>query len=477
MPRRVEDIVPGSRRSIRDVSLGSRDVRITKPPEKVVEKKTKTRETLKDSRETRDTTKEKEVEITIHKDLIAPPLKEAPIFETKKPSKQSRFRGFVWLYITMAVLSLGAISYFASIYFARAVFTLTPREVPIAVDSIYTASASETTAPLTYKLMSITKSASSTVPATTGTAVSAKAEGTVTLYNSFTSQPWRLVAGTRLESENGNIYRLTQSVTIPKLTKSAAGATVPGMIKASVVSDKAGDDYNISVGDGKKALSVVAYADSTKYDTIYARITSPISGGFVGTKNTVKPATLTTTETALKSKILEEATSEMRMSIPEGFILYDQAIVSSFDDAVVSSAGTGMATVSMNGTVHGILLNKMDLISTLAGKTIVESFDGNDFDTIGLDKLTHTISNIKDFSPVKKNTLTIRFRGTMKLVGIIPVEDLKKRFAGIALSDTEGIIKSLSSVIDLKKSNNGQVVPPWARIPTDENKISIIVKE
>jgi hypothetical protein len=63
----------------------------------------------------------------------------------------------------------------------------------------------------------------------------------------------------------------------------------------------------------------------------------------------------------------------------------------------------------------------------------------------------------------------------MKLVGTVPIEELKRKFAGMALTDTEAIIRSYSPIIDLGKSS-GQVVPPWSKIPKNLDKISIIVQ-
>jgi len=105
----------------------------------------------------------------------------------------------------------------------------------------------------------------------------------------------------------------------------------------------------------------------------------------------------------------------------------------------------------------------------------VDSFKGLAFDTPGMDQLSFNISNAKDFSPIKKNNLIVQIKGSFSLVGTVPVAELKNKFAGMALSDTEAVIRSYSPVIDLAKSS-GQVVPPWSRIPKNPDKISIIIQ-
>jgi len=61
-------------------------------------------------------------------------------------------------------------------------------------------------------LVSVQKFASTTVQATAGAYTETKAQGTVTLYNAFSAQSWKLIAGTRLKNDSGLIYKMTSSV-------------------------------------------------------------------------------------------------------------------------------------------------------------------------------------------------------------------------------------------------------------------------
>ena len=61
----------------------------------------------------------------------------------------------------------------------------------------------------------------------------------------------------------------------------------------------------------------------------------------------------------------------------------------------------------------------------------------------------------------------------MKLIGEIPVEALKKALAGKSLADSESVLKTYSPIIE---KADGELVPPWSKIPSDMTRITINVK-
>lgn len=400
-----------------------------------------------------------------------PPLMQHPPKKKKNSSKKSR----VILAILGILVVVGIAAYFASTYFARAVFTVKPREIPVTVNSTVIATPTSLNGSLAYELVSVVNSASTTIKATVGEYTESKAKGTVTFYNSFSNKPWRLIAGTRFVNPNGLVYRLGSTITIPGFTTSSGGVFNPGTVAATLIADQPGEEYNAVRSEPLEKLRVIAYEKDPKYETVYAKITAPISGGFKGNKVTVSPTVLASTTAVLQNMIIAESMDHLRSIVPNGYVLYDNAYSAVFVPASVNSLSK-TPTVTVRGTVYGILFKKDELVSKLAGSAIVQSFNNLSYTTPGLEDLSFTISNAKDFSPIKKNNLIMQVKGSMKLVGDVPVEELKSRLAGLALVDTERVIKSYSPIIDLEKSS-GQVVPPWSKVPTNLDKISIIIQK
>ena len=76
-------------------------------------------------------------------------------------------------------------------------------------------------------------------------------------------------------------------VTIPG-TKVENGKTVPGSKEVDVVADKAGAEYNIGLTD----FTIPGFKGSPKFETVFARSKTEMTGGYVGnsqivTKNAV----------------------------------------------------------------------------------------------------------------------------------------------------------------------------------------------
>lgn len=456
MPRRVEDIRPNEHRSIRDVST----VR-TSRREHVADTITKSRS-----------------EVPIHRIKASP--KNTNI-ESPNLNSKSRTLKIKWLSITLGIfIIIASAGYFASTLYSKATFTITPKVVPVVVNGskTYIAEPSDTAknkdGVLTYRVMTLRSSATTTVPAIDGAQIKTKATGKIVLYNSNSDKPVKLIAGTRLSGENSQIYHLTSTLSIPAYTKSA-GAIIPGKINASIVADQAGQNYNISkTSVGKGDFKIIAYKGSPKYDTIYGRILTDISGGYLGFKKTIEPKTLAEVTNALKDKLSSSLITQAKAAVPDGYILYDNNYLSVIGNPIVGDNKLGTATVIGQGTLYAILLPINSFVDTLVENQTKTLFGNFAYKSPGLEKLEVVINNIKDFNPDKKPSLIIHAKGNIKLIGIIPKEEIKAKLAGISLSLTEGVFRSYNQVIE---SGTGELVPPWAKVPKDTSRINIVIKD
>ncbi|MFA6554171.1 MAG: hypothetical protein WCS89_01555 [Candidatus Paceibacterota bacterium] len=491
MPRRVQDIIPANHRSMREISPRTRvDAKeSSKSKKEIVEEimvkeeeevpikiiKEKKGPTSLAESELRRVNKTEDFEEEVSVGKSKSPFGRMPITPPpveKKPRRKIKIGK--WPIITVGVIVLIAIiGYFASSFYSQATFTIVPKVVPVTVNSTYVAQGTPESNGLSYQIITKKITATTTVTAVNGPMTNTKASGKVTFYNSYSSQAVRLVAGTRLSSESGLIYKLASSIVIPAYTK-PADVVVPGKITSTVTADQSGQNYNISQTDLSKDLKIVAYKGSPKYDTIYAKPVTSIAGGFSGVKKIINPSALASSTATLKSQITTSLLADVNTSIPDGYIMYEKGYTISFGAPVTGGNDPSTATVSLQGTIYGIAFPKNKLVESIAGNQTISLFGPFAYTAPGLESLEVVITNLKDFSPTKKGALVIHAKGGMKIIGTIPVDDIKKKLAGISLASTQEVFKSYSPVIE---SGSGELAPPWAKIPTDLSRIKVIVQE
>jgi hypothetical protein len=241
MPRRVQDIVPGGHRSIREVPIEhvpeTKRTSTAKPRTSHIKKLDKL-------------TKDMELEIEhLAKADTKIQSHKAPVAETHPhhhPHKTKK-GGFRWVLITFGIiLVVAAIGFIASTYFSRATFTIVPKSIPVSVNGTIVAqhtSAAKTADSLTYETITVRSTATTTVPASDGPSISTKAQGKVTIYNTYSENSQQLIAGTRIANSSGRVYRLTGSVVVP----GSGSNRSPGSVVATVVADQSGQAYNINI--------------------------------------------------------------------------------------------------------------------------------------------------------------------------------------------------------------------------------------
>jgi len=466
MPRRVQDIVPGSNRSIRNIP-------VERP---LVDERVHTAR----GRMPADT--EPHVHVAkggipkgMHKVSITKVHTEPGLVEPPPRTHKPRNNTFRWLFVTVGIIVIVAgVGFIASTYFSRATFTIIPKTFPVAVGGTYVAqftmipnSAADA---LTYEIVTIRATATSTITASDGPSTVTKAEGKVTIYNTYSDTSQRLVAGTRLANSSGKVYRLTSTVDVP-----GYGANkTPGTLTTDVVADEAGQSYNLAKGEAPDDFKIVAYQGTERYSGFYAKVSSDIAGGYSGSKKTVNQAVLASTTATLKEELTTSLKAQAEKAIPEGYVMYDNVNTLSFSESAVSGMDKDKADITVKAVINGIIFKKSALAAKLAGSQAVASFGKFSYSTPGLETLTLTIANPKDFSAERRTSLLIRASGNFSVTGIIPTEEIKAKLAGVPLAHSQEILQGYGPVI---KSGSGELVPPWAKVPTDPERISVVVKE
>ena len=483
MVRRVEDIIPANHRSIRDVSVRAKSGSSKSEKTEVIETKKHTAsESIEHGKH-------------VHIDKIKSDNKEpisshkVSFIHSEKPRRKST--GLRWLLLTVGVIVLFAgLGYIASVYFARATFTITPKNVSMEINNTFLAFDSTqntivASGTIPYSFITVRGVASSTVPATIGPAISTKAQGPITIYNSFGTQAQRLVAGTRFINSSGKVYRLTSSVVVPGLT-SPSKTVVPGTVSTTLVADQPGDAYNITGADSVSDFKIMSFKGTPKYDSIYARLTAPIVGGMVGTQSIVSPSVMASSTTQIRANLTADLLQQIHATLPSGYVMYDSGYVSSFATSTVTSIDKTHSILTVQGSVSGMIFKTTDLISRLADPTAISAFGSLKYDTLGLESLSVNIINsaasttsslstkTKNSTPTTaKPIISMKIKGTIKLIGVVPTAEITKKVLGKTSDEAEKVFKQYAPIIE---SVDGEVMPPWSKIPTNPDRVIFNVK-
>ncbi|MEK7118245.1 MAG: hypothetical protein AAB869_01415, partial [Patescibacteria group bacterium] len=249
--------------------------------------------------------------------------------ETESGNIVSRMRAWLpWLVGVAASLIAGVL---LLNFFANASVMIVPKHETLPMDEKFSAFKNGTSSDLYYATMSTTTSLSLEVPATGEKAVTAKASGKIVVYNKQTVAQ-RLIKNTRFQTPDGRIYRINDSITVPKTTVTG-GKSAPGSLEVTVYADEAGPRYNSDPVD----FTLPGLKDSPLFTKVYARSNGSIAGGASGTVKTVSDRDLKQAGEDLRVQLETKLRSKARGDLAPFQIAYDPAsIVVEFGEPLLS---------------------------------------------------------------------------------------------------------------------------------------------
>jgi hypothetical protein len=423
-------------------------------------KKIKKHEIEDDTLDEIELSKEEKVKISSLKPLAREKSSEKPLKRFKKL--------FIFLGILACIVMIG---FALSLIYSKAIVTITSEKLSLNIDGKFIAKKDiNNTDLLGYQVITITDEFHKKIPAVDGALVQTKAKGTVILYNSYSTTTQKIVAGSRLSSSNGLIYKTLTSVTIPG-KKTIQGKVTPGAISVVVIADQYGEQYNAKVSTGD-TYKFIGYKGTSKYDTFSAKLKTDIIGGYSGKKKTISPelakSTMVEVENTLKTMLL----NKIKTIIPSGFVMFDNAYNIEYLQTSTSTAQDNTADIGSKGTLYAVVFNTKSLINYIAKKEIQTS-GLIDYKIEGLESLKFTIINTKDFSAKKGTALSFTLTGPANVIGIIKEDTLKNKLLGLKLKEVDSVIKDDPSIKYVKVL----LTPFWMRsFPNSSDNITIDYK-
>ncbi len=386
-----------------------------------------------------------------------PPPPRPPVF----PERPRKSKKKMWLGVLLGVIVL----VFAVLsFFNGATLAYMPKSLDLSFESDTFAAQKSGAGSLFYSVVKLSRDKSFVAPAGGEQDVSRKASGVIVVYNDATTEPQRLVENTRFESAGGKVYRIQNAITIPG-KKTVSGGSQPGSIEVTVYADQPGAEYNGEPTD----FTVPGLKGSPRYETIYARSKTPLSGGFVGKEKAVKPEDLAKTKASLEEALKKELLDEADVEVPEDFVLFPSLSLFSFESLPQTVADGTNVNVNMRGTLYGVMFKRSDLASYLAAKKITLS-PGDVVDINSYDVLTLAFAGTPPTDLLTVNDINFKVTGSSKLTWRTDEVALKADLLGKPKSEIENILKNYPAV----DTASITVRPFWkGTLPSDVAKVTI----
>lgn len=380
-------------------------------------------------------------------------------YQTKK-SSLPRISYFVWICLAL-VLVVGI--YSLSTLFASVTIKLTPRQLAANIEGTFEANRAPAEG-IEFSVIKLEETTSKEVPASGQTKVQTKATGVVTITNNFSTASQKLVAGTRLESSSGLIYKLDSTVTVPGQTKKGTIIT-PGSIAVKVTASETGEGYNI----GSANLKIVGFKGTPRYDKFVVKTKTNIAGGKEGLVSNVKDEDRQKAVAEMQTELKEKVTKKALSQIPKDFIIFDDGIITSFSDEIISGEASSTVKISTKVTMIALLFNTKNVSKYFADKQIKdESTEG--IKIANIEKLVFQMQEKEKFDFEKTNKIKFTLTGKANLVWAVDVNDLKSKLVNTKIKAKDQVFASYPAI----HRAEAVVRPPWVlSFPQNQDKINV----
>lgn len=304
-------------------------------------------------------------------------------------------------------------------------------------------------------------------PASGKAVVEEKARGIIKVYNGYSQSPQSLVIGTRFVSADGKLFKSVKKETVPGGSYDK-GKFVPGEIDIEVIAAEAGESYNI----GPSTFSIPGFAGTPKYTSFYGKSFSDIKGGFEGEVSQIVQADLDKAEEDMVNRLKQEAGDMIKKSIPEGYVLLNEAIFQKTAEKNFSKkAGETGESFSLEVKIvsKAIIFKKADMEK--AAEYLVKSKMQEGWKIKGME-ISYAFKSI-GYEEEDESSISLDADIKSVVYEDIDLEDIKKSIYGKSFNEVRSFLTGYKGVSKVK-------IEPGAfwknRMPEDINKIEIGLK-
>ncbi len=377
-----------------------------------------------------------------------------------------KHRGWMpWIIGGGVLLVLGTLAFFGLSYFGGATISIIPKHDSLPIDQAITAQKTPGENELGYVVLKETLSDTREVPATGTKTTTAKASGKIFVYNEQTVVQ-KLIKNTRFQSSAGKIYRINESITIPKQV-TEGGKTTPGSIEVTIYADEAGPDYNTDAGD----FTIPGLKSSPQFTKVYGRSNAPIGGGASGTTKSVSDQDLKQAGEDLRVSLETKLRTKARADLAPSQISFDGGMIIEMGDPTLTNdeAGEDKAVVTESGTLYLVTFDRTELARAIATE-LIPTYAGEDIEIKNLETLLFTLPSMKGEELWGADKITFNLKGDTEFSWVVNEDKIKKDILGTPKTSFNTLMTQYPTVEKAKAT----LRPIWGQVfPNDVNKIKV----
>ncbi len=295
-----------------------------------------------------------------------------------------------------------------------------------------------------------------------------KAKGKVRIINKYSEKNQPLVATTRVLSEEGKLFRLSKSVTVPGME-----GEDPGEVEVSVIADEPGEDFNLS----PTKFTIEGFKGGDKYEKFEVVSDKSMEGG--GEVDGNKKLTMVSADDIknARTKTIDELEKKLEEKIGEKIGGEKKVFVDSVEKEIIEDSEkisheekeiTKTFTYSIQQKVKLISFLEEDVRKIAVAELEKELGDGYEVD--GLSAVVYK----KGIVDLENKSLTMYVDAKMSSWPIVNADELKESISGKKGDEVKTVLLDYPDIKRIELTFK----PSWmSSIPPSKDKITINEKK
>jgi len=360
--------------------------------------------------------------------------------------------------------------YFISNLFLNANIEIFNKHQSFLLDNKEFTASKDVNSPIHFEIMIVPNEETKSVILTQTQDVSIKAIGDVTLYNEYSTKAQNLAIHTYLADSDGKTYTINNAVSIPGYKKDG-NKIIPGSVKVGITAFLPGAPYNGTPTD----FIISSFKGTDKAKKIYAKTTTPITGGAQGVVYSIgqedKDAIDTFINSSFKNNLIKKATA----LVPSGYILYPNSFSFSSETNTDILSEDPKANIKISGVLSTIILKESDLSSSIIKSVLpdISSDELNEIKTPDISNLIFNFSNNNQVVDKDIQNISFKLSGSFESIWNPNIDTLKTSLVGVPKINISSILKQDPGITSASIS----IFPPWqSNVPNDLSRIKIFTK-
>ncbi len=319
---------------------------------------------------------------------------------------------------------------------------------------------------LPAQLIQIQKDVSKDFPVDNKQVLRAKAQGEISIYNNYSSKPQTLVATTRFLAEGGKLFRLVNKVVVPGALIEN-GKIIPRSIKAAVIADQTGPEYNI----GPTKFSIPGFMGDPRYLGFYGVSEKSMIGGANGQVNVVTKDFINSSIDSLKDEALKLAQADLQNRITSDLTLLDGASkgrVISVKSNVSAGESANSLHLTLTAEYDAVVFNMKDLKSL--GVKLLEKNSPKDQEVVSSTVSLTPIVGSADFD---KGVMALQLSAKALTAKPINKNEIRSKILGLKSQNVSDMFLQNDVIEEAKLT----FWPFWvSSVPTNSSRVNVNVE-